>query len=145
MHGHYDPLLDDLFAGVVHIVHAGDFGTLDVLQRLQRLAPLTVVCGNVDIPTFGEQFPWTAEAEIAGLRFLVGHVGKSLMGAHDPVAEGYNVVISGHSHKPAIEWRGETLFRNPGSAGRPRFSLPRTAALIEVVDGRPQPRIVTLG
>lgn len=144
-HGYYDPLLDELFAGVVHIVHAGDFGTLDVLQRLHRLAQLTVVCGNVDLPTFGEQFPWEAAVEIAGLRFLVGHVGKSVTGAHDPVAEGVDVVVSGHSHRPAIEWRGETLFLNPGSAGRQRFSLPRTAALIDVVDGRPEPRIVTLG
>ena len=144
-HGYYDPLLDELFAGVVHIVHAGDFGTLDVLQRLRALAPLTVVCGNVDLPTFGEQFPWEAEVEISGLRFLVGHVGKSVTGAHDPVAEGVDVVVSGHSHRPAIEWRGATLFLNPGSAGRQRFSLPRTAALIDVVDGRPEPRIVTLG
>jgi uncharacterized protein len=144
-HGYYDPLLDDLFAGVVHIVHAGDFGTLDVLQRLRRLAPLTVVCGNVDLPTFGEQFPWETEVEIAGLRFLVGHVGKSVTGAHDPVAEGYDVVVSGHSHRPAVEWHERTLFLNPGAAGRQRFSLPRTAALVDVVDGRPEPRIVTLG
>ena len=143
-HGYYDPELDDIFAGAAHIVHAGDVGTLDVLVRLQRIAPLTVVAGNVDLPAWGDQLPWEAQAEVLGLRLLVGHVGASLMGRHDPVAEGFDLVVSGHSHRAAVEWRGRTLFLNPGSAGRPRFGQPRTCALVDVRDGRPEPQIVTL-
>jgi putative phosphoesterase len=144
-HGYYDPALDRLLAGVVHIVHAGDVGTLDILERLSALAPLTAVAGNVDLPSFGESLPWETEVEVAGLRLIVCHIGHSLMGRHDPVAEGYDVVVSGHSHRAAIEWRDGVLFLNPGSAGRARFGKPRTLALVEVRDGRPQPRIVTLG
>jgi uncharacterized protein len=144
-HAYYDPRLDELFAGVAHIVHAGDFGTLDVLERLRLLAPLTVVCGNVDRPYFLDQFPWEAEVEVAGLRVLVGHVGTSLVGLRDPVAEDIGMVVSGHSHRAAVEWRGDTLFLNPGSAGKPRFGQARTAALVRVRDGRPEPEIVPLG
>jgi uncharacterized protein len=150
-HGYYDPMLDDLFAGAAWIVHAGDVGGLDVLARLEAMAPLTVVAGNTDRSQWGGELPWggklpwEAEPEILGLRVLVGHIGASLMSKHDPVAEGFDLVISGHSHKAAVEWRAETLFLNPGAAGRARFGQPRTAALIDVKAGRPEPRIVSLG
>ena len=143
-HGHYDPQLDDLFAGAVAIVHAGDIGGLDILERLQAIAPLTAVLGNTDRPSWGDSLPWEVETEIEGLRILLCHIRASLEGRHDPVAEGVDLVICGHSHKAAVEWRGETLFLNPGSAGRPRFGQPRTVALVDVVAGRPQPRIVKL-
>jgi uncharacterized protein len=143
-HGYYDPALDELFAGAAGIVHAGDVGGLDILRRLRVLAPLTVVVGNTDLPDQGLDLPWEAEAEIAGLRIIACHIGASLMGRHDPVREGFDLVVSGHSHTAAVEWRGETLFLNPGSAGRARFGQPRTAALVHVMAGRPEPRIVML-
>src|ERR1039457_1068285 len=97
-HGYYDPLLDDLFAGAAHIVHAGDVNDPSTLVRLRRLAPLTAVAGNTDLPDPMVQLPWEATVEAAGLRIIVCHIGASLMGRHDPAAEGYDLVISGHSH-----------------------------------------------
>jgi putative phosphoesterase len=143
-HGYYDPMLDDLFAGAAAIVHAGDVGGLDVLQRLRALAPLTVVAGNTDLPQWGHMLPWETTVEIAGLRVIVCHIVASLMSKHDPVAEGFDLVVSGHSHKAAVEWREETLFLNPGSAGRARFGKSRTAALVYVKAGRPEPCIEVL-
>ena len=70
--------------------------------------------GNTDIPFWEDDLPWEAEVEVLGLRILVCHIGKSLMGRHDPVAEGFDLVISGHSHMAAVEWREDTLFLNPG-------------------------------
>jgi len=62
------------------------------------------------------------------------------------VAEGFDLVVSGHSHKAAVEWHERTLFLNPGSAGQARFGLPRTIARVTVgPDGRPAPEIVPLG
>jgi uncharacterized protein len=143
-HGYYDDQLDELFAGALHIVHAGDVGGLGIIARLRQLAPVTAVHGNVDIP---EQLdlPWEAEAQVLGLRLLVCHIGKSLMGRHDPVAEGYDLVVSGHSHKAAVDWREGTLFLNPGAAGQARFGLPRTVALVDITDDGLQPRVVSLG
>lgn len=144
-HGYYDPALDQLLAGAERIVHAGDIGTLVVLSRLQALAPVTAVLGNTDLPSWGDQLPWETEVEALGLRILVCHIGKSLMGRRDPAAESYDLVVSGHSHKAAVEWREHTLFLNPGAAGKARFGLPRTLALVTVgPHGRPVPRIVPL-
>jgi predicted phosphodiesterase len=54
------------------------------------------------------------------------------------------LVITGHSHKPLVEWRGDRLYLNPGSAGRRRFKLPVTLALLEVSEQAIEPRIVPL-
>jgi putative phosphoesterase len=144
-HGYFDEQLDELFAGAARIVHAGDVGAPDVLARLQALAPLTAVAGNTDLGGWGDYLPWEAVAEVAGRRLIVCHIGHSLMGRHDPVLEGFALVISGHTHKAAAEWRGDTLFLNPGSAGRPRFGQPRTCALVGApVGGKLDPRIVSL-
>lgn len=144
-HGYYDPRLDTLLAGATRIVHAGDIGTQDVLVSLQAIAPVTAVLGNTDLPYWEDDVPWETELEALGLRILLCHIGKSLMGRHDPVAEGYDLVVSGHSHRAAVEWRSRTLFLNPGAAGKARFGLPRTLARVTVgTDGRPVPEIVTL-
>ena len=144
-HGYYDPALDRLFAGAVHIVHAGDVNDPAILARLSELAPLTAVAGNTDRedPRF-DHLPWEVSTEIAGLRVLLCHIGADLMNRHDPVAEGFDLVISGHSHRAAVEWREQTLFLNPGSAGRPRFGQARTCALVTVKAGRPEAEILTL-
>ena len=143
-HGYYDPVLDELFAGAVHIVHAGDVNDPAILARLSKLAPLTAVAGNTDRPDPRYDLPWEVDTQIAGLRVLLCHIGADLMNRHDPVAEGFDLVISGHSHRAAVEWREQTLFLNPGSAGRPRFGQARTCALVTVKAGRPEPLIVTL-
>ena len=144
-HGYYDPELDELFAGAADIVHAGDINDPAILARLSELAPLTAVLGNTDRedPRF-DHLPWEVSTEIAGLRVLLCHIGADLMNRHDPVAEGFDLVISGHSHRAAVEWREQTLFLNPGSAGRPRFGQARTCALVTVTAGRPEPLIRTL-
>ncbi len=143
-HGLYDEQFDELLAGAAHIIHAGDINDPTTLVRLRRLAPLTAVAGNTDLHDPRFDLPWEAQLEVAGLRVLVCHILESLMRHHDPVAEGFDLVITGHTHRPRIEWRGETLFVNPGSAKSPRGGRERTLAIVDVVGGRPQPRIVVL-
>ena len=143
-HGHYDPLLDDLFAGAELIVHAGDIG-VGVLERLSRLAPVTAVLGNTDSPEALPDVALEAEVDALGLRIMVCHIRADLLRLRDPVAEGFDVVITGHSHRAAVEWRRATLLLNPGSAGRSRFGMSRSAALLTRGSGRPHLRIVTLG
>lgn len=142
-HGYYDPLLDDLFAGAERIVHAGDIGA-GVLDRLALLAPVTAVLGNTDVADALPGVRQAAEVYALGLRMVVCHIRDSLLRFRDPVAEGFDLVITGHSHRAAVEWRQGTLLLNPGSAGMARFGQPRSAALITVDGGRPRPRIVSL-
>ena len=50
----------------------------------------------------------------------------------DPRAAGFDVVVSGHSHKPMVAERDGVQFVNPGSAGPRRFRLPVTIARLDV-------------
>ena len=73
--------------------------------------------------------------EIGGLRIHVTHDVKTM--GIDPVAEWVDVVIAGHSHQPKIEQINGVLYLNPGSAGRRRFTLPISLALLDIEDGQP--------
>jgi putative phosphoesterase len=124
------------------IIHAGDIGAPEILAQLESIAPLYVVRGNNDLDA-----PWAANLSDT-LRFDLNRWQTLLV--HDiadapaVLEPGIKLVITGHSHKPLIEWRGERLFLNPGSAGRRRFKLPVTLALLEVLDTSIEPRLVSL-
>jgi putative phosphoesterase len=141
-HGLLRPEALDFLAGSDHIVHGGDIGGPDILERLAAIAPLTVVRGNNDTAAWAKSIPETARLELGGIGVYVIHDIKEL--DIDPGAAGVRVVVSGHSHKPACAERGGVLYVNPGSAGRRRFSLPIAAAELLVEDGHVEVRLVTL-
>lgn len=125
------------------IIHAGDIGKPEVLDGLRELAPLHVIRGNIDSGDWAAAIPETLDLEIEGLRIYVTHDVKTM--GIDPVAEQVAVVIAGHSHQPKIEQVNGVLYLNPGSAGRRRFTLPISLALLDIEDGQPRAQLVTLG
>ncbi len=141
-HGLLRPEALAFLAGSDRIVHGGDIGNPEILERLAAIAPLTVVRGNNDTAAWAGTIPETACLAVGGVGILVIHDLKELAG--DPAADGVRVVVSGHSHKPACVERGGVLYVNPGSAGRRRFSLPIAAGELLVEDGRVEARLVTL-
>ncbi len=113
------------------IIHAGDIGSFDIIDRLKKIAPVYAVRGNIDRSLFGNTFPATDIIEISGKSLYVLHNIHEI--DVDPVAAGFDVVISGHSHKPNIEYKNGVYLINPGSAGPRRFSLPVTIAILQIV------------
>ncbi|MBV9678239.1 MAG: metallophosphoesterase family protein [Acidobacteriaceae bacterium] len=104
------------------IIHAGDVGSADVLERLEQIAPVVAVRGNVDIAAWADKLPMTAAIEAGEGRIWVLHdLGKLDI---DPIRGGFRTVIYGHSHKPAQGIKEGVLYLNPGSAGPRRFHLP---------------------
>lgn len=113
------------------IVHAGDVGDPEILDKLRELAPVVAVRGNVDTQEWAAALPITAVAEAAGpVQIYVLHDVKAL--DLDPAKAGFNIVVSGHSHKPGRSERSGVLYINPGSAGPRRFQLPITVARLDV-------------
>lgn len=112
------------------IVHAGDIGSPDVLERLSEIAPVRAVRGNNDRDAWAKRLPLTDVIEIGSDRLYLIHILDEL--DIDPAAAGFAAVISGHSHKPAAELRNGVLFLNPGSAGPRRFKLPIAVARLRV-------------
>ena len=138
-HGLLRPEALEALQGVGHILHAGDIGDPEHLDALARIAPLTAIRGNIDRSPWAEDLPRTASLTIHGLNIYMIHDRKDLQ--VDPEAQGRNVVISGHSHKPSIEETGALLWLNPGAAGPRRFRLPITLAFLWVEGGRPHAMI----
>ena len=62
----------------------------------------------------------------------------------EPAAEGVQIVVSGHSHKPLVYESDGVLYVNPGSAGPRRFKLPIAVAEIIVSGSSVSARIVEL-
>jgi putative phosphoesterase len=131
-HGLLRPEAEAWLQGSDFIVHAGDIGGQAILDSLARIAPVTAVRGNND------HQPWAAHLrdvewlQVGVITLLVLHDLAEL--DVDPRAAGVAVIITGHSHRPAVEERDGVLFVNPGSAGPRRFSLPIAAGEL-LIDG----------
>src|SRR5258705_11427176 len=125
--GYFDRKILNLFAGVDHILHAGDIGLPWLILELEQIAPVTAVLGNNDV---GLDFKETAVAEFDGRKFLVHHIVDPRKPAEAIqrriIREGPDGVVFGHTHKPFCETIGRTLYFNPGYAGKQRFNLTRS-------------------
>jgi uncharacterized protein len=116
--------------GVDHVIHGGDIGKPGIIEALRRIAPVTVIRGNVDTGDWALEYPEIARLELAGHSIYVLHDLKAL--DIEPAHCGIDVVVYGHSHVPKIETVDGVLYLNPGSAGHRRFRLPITLAIIGV-------------
>ncbi len=139
-HGLLRPEALKALDGVHHILHAGDIGDPEILLRLRGVAPVTAIRGNIDEGGACRDLPSIELTELAGCSFYLLHDANLL--DLDPASAGFAAVISGHSHKPTIEWRKGVLFFNPGSAGPRRFRLPVTVGKIVVENSQLHPTIV---
>ena len=142
-HGLLRPEVLDFLRGSDHIVHGGDVCDAAVLEKLRAIAPVTAVRGNND------RGAWAAglrESELVRLGDVFLYAIHDLAEIDiEPRAAGVQVVVSGHSHRPAIDERDGVLYVNPGSAGPRRFRLPISAAELAVEGGRVSARIVEFG
>ena len=132
-HNFLDPKLSEVFHGVDHILHGGDIGAPRIILELEKIAPVTAVLGNTDDP--GLHFRLTEVTVLDGRKFLVHHIVnpnsledrlRSRVAQEQP-----DVVVFGHTHKPFSETIGGTLYFNPGYAGKSRFGMPRSVAILE--------------
>ena len=129
-------------ASVDHIIHAGDVGSPEILERLKRIAPVTAVRGNNDKGDWADPLPASAIVDIGGHRLYVLHDIAKL--DIDPVESRIAAIIAGHSHKPAVTEKDGVLFLNPGSAGPRRFTLPVAVAKLFVGEGAVRAEICNL-
>lgn len=143
-HGPLTAAAADALQGVDHIVCAGDVLSPEVLPALRRIAHVTAVRGNMDRRDSVGDLPATAVASVGGVQLYVIHDRYAI--DLDPAAAGFQVVIHGHTHRPEIDFVGDVLYVNPGSAGAPRTHTGPTVAKIVVEDGgEARAEIVKLG
>jgi uncharacterized protein len=145
-HNYLDPQVLTLFEGVDHILHGGDIGMPWLILELQAIAPVTAVLGNTD--EVGLRFRETEVLELDARKFLVHHIVnpqaledgiKSRIRREKP-----DVVIFGHTHKPFNQMLGSTLYFNPGYAGKSRFGMERSVAILRCDEKGIRPEFLKL-
>jgi len=117
-HGLLRPEVITSFKGVDLLLHAGDVGDPEVIDDLESIAPLVVVRGNMDYGSWADQLPVSRSLCIAKTNLFLIHDLEWI----EPQFElkRYQVIVSGHTHCPLMEKKGDVLFFNPGSAGHRR-------------------------
>lgn len=129
-HGLLRPQALAALSGCDYLVHAGDIGKAAILEQLRALAPLAAVRGNNDSEQWANDLPEATDVQVDNVRIYVLHDLTHLR--INPQQAGFQVVVSGHSHRPSIEQRDGVLYVNPGSAGPRRFKLPLSVAQLVV-------------
>lgn len=122
------------FSGCDEIWHAGDVGDIDIIRRLEEVAPVVrAVRGNID---HGDVCRRCREAEIfeaEGMRVWLSHIagypGRYAPGIRNALIENrINIMVCGHSHilKVMPDHQLGLLHINPGAAGYHGWQKVRT-------------------
>ena len=138
----------DAFSDVELILHAGDLTSLDVVEELEKIAPVMAVQGNMDRVN-GINLPKAKTLEVEGVKIGIAH------GEVYPRADtqqlvylakqlDVDILVSGHSHQPKIEQTDGVLLINPGSPIVPRLA-DRTVILLEIHNKEVDVQIVKIG
>lgn len=131
-HGFLDPKVQTIFAGVDHILHAGDIGFATIILELEFIAPVTAVLGNTDSDI---HYPLTQTVKLGQKKFLVHHIvnPRALTGSLEAriAKDEPDVVVFGHTHKKFAETVNGILFFNPGYSGKLKFGVERSVAILQ--------------
>lgn len=128
-HGLLRPEVLSALSGCDAIIHGGDINQPEILEQLEKIAPVYVVRGNND-KEWAEHLPITLTFQIEQCRFFLVHNKKQVPGD----LTGIDAVIFGHSHKYFAQELEGRLWLNPGSCGKRRFDQEITLAIL-TVDG----------
>lgn len=144
-HNFFDPRIPELFKEVEHIIHAGDVGTSEIISELEKIAPVTAVTGNTD-----SMLP-LKEVEVFELgrhKFLLQHIVQpdtpAVLLSNRVQLEKPDVIVFGHTHKPFNKTIAGIWYFNPGYAGKTRFGLERSVALLHFQRDKIKPEFLKL-
>ena len=138
-HGFWDEAFRRYFYECDEIWHAGDIGNLNIIDKLEEIAPLKAVFGNVDSNEIRQEFQEDEVLEFGNQRIFLTHIAGKLGSYNQNIIEKIalykpNVLVCGHSHicKVAYDKKYQLLYINPGAAGIIGFHKVRTIIRLEL-------------
>ena len=141
-HGLLRPEAEEQLVKSDIIIHAGDIGSIEIINRLKQAAPVYAIRGNVDKDKWADEFPQTLDFKIGKKKIFIIHNIKDL--DFNPEEKKFDIIISGHSHKPLIKKENGILYLNPGSAGKRRFNLSLSIGQILIAEDKISAGIIEL-
>ena len=143
-HSYLDDQIIRLLTGCDEIWHAGDFGSIAVSDRLNEIAPLRGVYGNIDDATIRQVHPKVNRFTVEGMDVMMTHIGGYPGKYHPDVREEIKadppqLYITGHSHILKVmpdKSLNNLLHLNPGAAGKHGFHTMRTMMRFDITNGK---------
>lgn len=142
-HGYVDPKIYDHFKDVDEIWHAGDIGSIDVIDELKAFKPLRGVYGNIDDHVIRREFPEFLRFMCEGVDVLITHIGGKPGKYSKPAYEAIKdnppkLFICGHSHILLVKMDPlfKMLWMNPGACGYKGFHSVKTVLRFKITDDR---------
>lgn len=138
-HSYLDDAVFKYFEDCDEIWHAGDFGSLDVIEKLRAFKPLRGVYGNIDDKSIQLQFPENLRFKCEDVDVWITHIG-GYPGKYSPLVKPEilnnppKLFITGHSHilKVQYDQKLKLLHINPGAAGKQGWHKVRTIMRFEI-------------
>lgn len=141
-HGYVDPKIYEYFKDVDEIWHAGDVGSLEVIDALEKFKPVRGVYGNIDDQTIRLVWPKVNQFEVEGMSVLMTHIaGKPYKYTQDALIEikkyKPQIFVCGHSHILLVQFDKniQSLWLNPGACGFKGFHKVKTLLRFEIDKG----------
>lgn len=142
-HGYVDPKIYEYFKDVDEIWHAGDVGTIDVIEELEAFKPVRGVYGNIDDHIIRATWPKVNAFGCEGMKILITHIAgkpyRYTSEAHDQInAHQPNVFVCGHSHILLVQFDKQinSLWLNPGACGYKGFHHVKTILRFSIDAGK---------
>jgi uncharacterized protein len=143
-HNYLDEQIFEYFNKCDEIWHAGDFGTFEIVNRLELQSglPIKGVYGNIDGYDIRSIYPEKLRWKCEDVEVLMTHIG-GYPPKYNPaikkelVADPPQLFISGHSHilKIMYDPKIQCLHINPGAAGKQGWHKVRTVIRF-AIDGK---------
>lgn len=141
-HGHFDDGVREFLRPVDEVWHAGDFGSMQCLDRVDMFKKMRGVYGNCDDYEIRLRVPYMQDFECEGKKVLMMHIG-GYPGRYDLRAlrliEAYrpDIFVCGHSHILRVmnDKPRNMLVINPGAAGISGFHKVMTAVRFHIDAG----------
>ncbi len=142
-HGYLDPKIFTYFADVDEIWHAGDIGSIEVIDQLKTFKPVRAVFGNIDDHVIRREVPEFNRFTIEQVNVLLTHIGGkpgkySTPAFNELEKEAPNLFICGHSHILLVKMdpRYSMLWMNPGACGIKGFHSVKTLLRFSITADR---------
>jgi putative phosphoesterase len=122
--------------------HAGDVGDIKVTDKLEEVATLRAVYGNIDNNIIRAEYPENLRFKCEGVEVWITHIGGYPNKYYHKIKEEINenppdIFICGHSHilKVINDKKLNLLHINPGAIGNQGFHQVRTMVRFQLAEG----------
>ena len=138
-HSYIDDRILDYAKNADEIWHCGDFGNVELIEKLEKIKPLRGVYGNIDGTEIRKIFPEVLRFKCEDVEVLMIHIG-GYPNKYTPLAKkeisekAPKLFISGHSHilKAMYDQKNSLLHLNPGAMGKVGWHQMRTMMRFEI-------------